>query len=386
LNTNNQPIYQATVINVSGLRRIKDDMDKPLSMMRKNYEALAVTKKGWFWPLLVKSLIGIKLHKAPESDKVNKAVATLSSAWITYAGYVSTGVWFGVYKLIQYPWLQYAGWAMLVIALITSFLTNFSRLLTIGDSQFHIGAYYSFRRKEYEMLQGYLAQPHFSFDDEISKIDRAISDASKRQETHIDELNNLIQKVQILSDDKEEQNRKINALREQIVSYDELIYLLDKQLSQVTMSFRRAVDILEWIREPTQLRKENLHLLSDYSLYLVQDNELLRKDELGSSMPEVLDLDSPVLRDYSFVIVVKEGLNESNSNNIEWRGRAVKSYRFDIKGNTWVYNFHYEKTNQEISDIISTEEYYRFVNALLMLLLERNLINEGDLHGGTEAK
>ncbi|CAN7768130.1 hypothetical protein LJR153_007350 [Paenibacillus sp. LjRoot153] len=56
MSTSNQPNPSA-VINVSGLRRIKEDMDKPLFIMRKNYELLAVTKKGWFWPLVVGTLL-----------------------------------------------------------------------------------------------------------------------------------------------------------------------------------------------------------------------------------------------------------------------------------------------------------------------------------------
>ncbi|NHN34810.1 hypothetical protein [Paenibacillus agricola] len=363
------------------LRKLKDDMDKPLNEIRKKYQApyQGMKKTGWIGKLLFKTFLGFKGQPAPNPSDVNIVLAMLSNTIITWGVYVGSAAFLGFNNIINLQWGSILTWLFPAVFFLIAAYTNFSRMLDIEDPMFDIDAYSIFRRKEYRMILTYLKEPLFSFNELNDWIDKEII-ANKEDSQTVRDLNEHNQQ---LENDKAVLRYQKQVLLDQSVQMQsDYIAIRDELLKSVTKTsgmlivYNRAIDILYWIKEPSQLRKENLHLLSDYSLFELRRDNLYKLDSLGpTETPDIIPVNDIAFSHYSSVMVIKNQTKIEVSES-DRPGRFVASYRIPMPGNLiWVYNFHY--TIESTYDIIQTEELYRLVKIMCQLLNERNLIKEG---------
>jgi hypothetical protein len=128
------------------LRKLKDELDQPLEGMRDNYQGLSITKKGWIGPLFFRSLLGFKGYKAPKPGDVNKIVALFSHYYVALSGSIVAYLFVGLSNPFGLQWTSILTFLFPAIFLIGSIYSNLTRMLTIGDPMFHIGAYGTFRK------------------------------------------------------------------------------------------------------------------------------------------------------------------------------------------------------------------------------------------------
>jgi hypothetical protein len=147
----------------------------------------------------------------------------------------------------------------------------------------------------------------------------------------------------------------------------------------MSTGYNRALDLLYWLKDPPQLKKEHLHLISDYSVFALRKNRILEHiDSLGpTETPTSIDIDDVQFAHYSSVKVIKNQSRMEFSES-DREDRSIASYRFVMPNQSiWVYNFHYYN-NSEIRVIIGTQQFYRLVKIMCILLQERNLLKEGE--------
>ena len=382
--------------NNSELKRIKDDMDKPLSFLRKQDEDKS-KRKGWIVSLLVKTCFGFKIHKV-DGDQINKVTGVLSSFWIPLLGYswIPLTLWIKGYQFVNSAWVHTAldqlVWIIPSLLFVTSLLSNFIRMLNIGDPMFHIAAYRIFMKSDYEMKLGYISMPTFTFDDQITKINTVISDAKTATQREEDSFTaTLIRNIEKLEDEKQMlikqakgRDKQVELLAEENSKLIESITKCVHEIEMLQIGFNRAVDVLHWIKEPPKLKKEHLALVSDYSLFIVSNQQLVRVDELGTTnTPKIIPINDARFDHYSSVQALKTHQRKVIVDS-ERQGRSIASYLYEVEGRLWLYNLHYYSARKEIRAIIETEEFYRLIEVLLTLLIQRNLLSEGDLDGSEQ--
>jgi cell division protein FtsB len=366
----------------SVLRKLKDEIDQPLEGMRDNYQALSITKKG-FWGLLIfRTLLGFKEYKAPKAEDTNKIVALMSNAYTALSAVVGSVVFTGLVHPFGLQWNSLLTYSPAVLLIALSLYSNLSRMITIGDAFFHIGAYSTFRKKEYRMFLTYLNSPTFSFSGLNEWIAREILNVQLERSKLIEILERTNDS---LENDKQDLSQEITDLKEKLIDSSqrnqELTHLaqgLINTAKQMNRGYNRAIDILWWLRDPPQLKKENLALLSDYSVFRLRRNKYLdRLDELGTTAtPSSIDIHNSTYAHYSSVKVIKNQ-SQMEFSESDREGRLIASYRFIMPNKSiWVYNFHYY--DPELRDIIGTQQFYRLVNIMLILLQERNMLREDD--------
>lgn len=360
------------------LQKLRDDLDGPLSIMRRSYQELSITNRSWLPVLISRAIFGYKGGVTPSSAEINKFVAMLSNIFVIWSGYVGATLFIGFNQIFQLQWTSILTYLLPAAFFLMSLAAHLLRMLTIADPYFHIGAYSIFRKQEYRLLLTYFNSPAFSFGALNEWIGREIVDIKLERNKVIellednfrrlkDEKKELLEQIELSAAkllQTEEANRELTGLAEQMA----------KSIHILKIGYNRSIDLLHWMKQPAKLKPEHLHLISDFSLFTLRRNRLIKIAELGTTeTPDSISIYDSAFSGYAAVKVIR---NQSKMEYTESdrEGRSIASYRIVMpSGIIWVYNFHFYVADPLIRGIIETQEFYRLVRIMCWLLEERSL-------------
>ncbi|MCD9023195.1 hypothetical protein [Cohnella silvisoli] len=369
---------------IAWLDTLRRDFDPPLLEARKNYPSPGF----WLWPLLGRSLFGLKYKKMSE-DSIQKLGAFFTNH-ITIWTAIGLGVFgalsndvFDWFKDFQ-PWPRTIGAALLLFSWLAALKANFTRMLTPGDPYLHLGAYRTFRPKEFFMFQNYLKENKYSFNNvyfwaEKLKKDNALESFIKAYE----ELNERLQKdIATIQEALKESKLDLEASNKTIGDLNDSIGLLYQQVKNNEVGFNRAIDILYRLRNNYHFTVNDLRIICGFSLFEVLGDDLYMLGEQETTeTPLHININDPDYEHYSSVkLVGSESTIEYATADRE--GRTVASYWIELPSNrVIIYNFHYDSTNVTNRDIIESKEMYRFIRGICIHLDERGLLVRVGDHG-----
>lgn len=90
----------------------------------------------------------------------------------------------------------------------------------------------------------------------------------------------------------------------------------------------------------------------------------------------------------AYVAMLPEG-EEAFSYNNPFPGRTVASYRMRVFDETWIWNFHFDDSNDKAlmltlsDDIIEIREVYRLVHAFCLVLRKLEIDGKEGIHDGS---
>jgi hypothetical protein len=362
---------------LSWLDTLRRDFDPVLLEARKNYPAQGF----WLWPLLVRSFLGLKYKKMPE-DSYQK-LTTFFSNHVTIWSAIGLGVfgtlsndafnWFESFR----PWPRTIGIFLLVLSWLAALKVNFTRMLTLGDPYFHVGAYRVYRPREFFMIQNYLKENKYTFNNLYLWVDKLYNENS---------LNSIIKEYQLVN---EQQRKNISTLQKSldssekdlqdaedtIMQLNKNIGLLYQQVKNNEIGFNRAIDLIFRLRKGYHFNVIDLRVISGFSLFEVIGDDLhMIGEQETTETPVHINIHDPDYSHYSSVRLV------NSSSSIEYatadrEGRTVASYWIELPSErVLIYNFHYDSTNITIRDIIESKEMYRFIRGICIHLDERGLL------------
>lgn len=210
-------------------------------------------------------------------------------------------------------------------------------------------------------------------ENDLDSIVQAHLEIQRRLQKEIDELNEEL-------DDKENDLTQYQARVEQL---NELIGELQRLVKINEDGYNSAISTIFRLRQSDNLfNTYDLRVSTDFSLFELLDDKLFRLCEQGTTeTPKIIDINDPEFSHYSSVILAHSGepIEYASSDR---EGRTVASIWIRIPlGRIFIYNFHYESTNERMSDIIEMKELYRYIKGICILLDERGLlIREGEDH------
>jgi hypothetical protein len=343
--------------------------------------------EGWIVIWLFRSLLGTSYEKMPD-DSVNKILAIFLSKWqkfLTYLGLVGV---VGISLLSDFQltfWQTVLAYGGIAISLGMSLYANLSRMLTLNDPYFNSNAYKLFRKQEYYMLLPYFRENKYTFkivqewvkllyrENDLDSIVQAHLDIQRRLQEEIDELNKELV-------DKEDDLTQYQARVEQL---NKIIEELQRLVKINEDGYNSAISTIFRLRQSDNLfNTSDLRVFTDFSLFELVDDKLLRLCEQGTTeTPKIIDINDPEFLHYSSVTLAHSGepIEYATSDR---EGRTVASIWIRIpSGRSFIYNFHYESTNERMSDIIEMKELYRYIKGICILLDERGLLTrEGEYH------
>ncbi|MFS0727101.1 hypothetical protein [Paenibacillus sp. 1P07SE] len=362
---------------LSFLKTIADDFDGTLLQARHGFPP-----RGWFWMLLLRSLLGIKYVQVPE-ETVSKAVRFFSypgTIWAAlFAGAAGGAIGAFANEHLQ-PWPQTIAIVLLLLTWAMALRANLLRMLTPGDPCFNANAYRIFRPTEYLMFLNYMKEPHLSFQ---SLYDWVTLIYEEHNITSIIEdyqsTNRLLRReVEQLQATLTERERDLQQSEEDIDLLNSTIELLRDHVEANEEGYNQAIDILFRLRRDrgrSLFGPGDLRVLSAYSLFEVSDDQLVMVHEQGTTeTPEVISLGDADYAHYSSVRLVNsnETIEYATSDR---EGREVASYWLELGGREFVYNFHYETTDRtRFRAIIESKEMYRLIRGICFHLEERGLL------------
>jgi len=359
---------------LSALEQIKD-IDEKLVPMRKNYiyHMERMDGKGWFWVALYRSLFDLKGYKDIQPD-ISVIKQLLGSATATYLGLAAYG---GMSYLLHFDPTNILTWIAPAIWVAYRVQKNIKEMSTIGSPKFDIRAYKFKNKEEFEIFSSFLTTKEFTYEGLHSWIrDELIINATRRG-YEIEEIRKafeenaceLMEKIEELSTYQEE-NEQLNSIIDQLAS-----------LSRQTLTVYKYTisELYRLLKEEGLFNPYDLRVCSDFSLFELREDTLYRLYEQGNTTtPRIIPINSPKYRSWSAVRVVKNlTYREYSNKDITGEGRFVDSYRFVIKGRTFVYSFHFNNEAKELRKLIESREMYRLIQGILLHLEERGmLLNE----------
>ncbi|WP_240416554.1 hypothetical protein [Paenibacillus periandrae] len=366
---------------VASLEALQQSFDSKLLPLRRNYQYhMNVSSRSWMVSALIKALIDFKGFSGPRPDDVSTFKMVIRSAVSTYLGWVGYAffAWF-----FQFDWTSIAAWLLPILWIVLKVHFILMDMSEIGSAAFDIRVYRLKRKGEYEMFLPYLQMNEFSFHslyqwirDEIiivsARRGQEITEIRASFERNVDELTN---KITELSDYQNE----CNLLQKELEELNEVFDRLVINSKHTLKIYNFCISFLYRIRHEDGLfNPYDLRVISDFSLYQLMDKQLVRVYEQGNSTsPRIINLNEPQMQSWSSVRVI---INNTMMELSSWSsGRFVDSYRLDINGQTYVYNFHFDsETEAELRELIRTKQLYRLIKVICLHLNERGmLLKEG---------
>lgn len=377
---------------ISWLDTIIRDFDQILLEARKKS-----TVHGWFGSWLLHSLLGLT-YKEPTKGSISKINSFFSHHWTLWSA-----ILIGVFGPIAnhwtistfQPWPRNITIAWLIFSVIMSCRSNFTRMLTIGDPYFTPDAYRIFRPVEYQMIKSYINENKHTFgsiqkwvnylykENSLESIIRIQEANTKKLEAEVNELKKksydeeLRQKTESYTGNDNEGNDD---------EYIEIIENLFQQIEYNQKGYNKAIDIIMRLRmrKPALFGLNDLRIISGFSLFeLCGDSDLYMIAEQDTTeTPVHINVDDPQFEHYSSVKLVK-GTETIEYASSDREGREVSSYWLNsmLSNRIFIYNIHFDSSNETIYDIIESKEMYRLIRSIIVHLEERALLKRaGEEH------
>jgi len=363
---------------LSWLDTIKRDFDPKLLQARGQFPA-----SGWFWPLIIRSLLGFK-YKKMSDDSIEIFIRIFSSHFAVWGaiiigiGGTTANTWIDWFHQYQ-PWPRTIGISLMVITFVLSIKANITRMLTLDDPYFNPNAYKLFRPKEYFMFLSFLKEPKHTFETVYTWVRLLYKENSL--ESLISEYQGINADLRLsisgLQSSLGDREKDLKAADKEIELLNRKIELLYEQVSANENGFNKAIDVVYRLRETgwPLFNFTDLRVLTGFSLFeLVGDNLYMICEQETTQTPPHIHVNDPNVQHYSSVkLVASSKLLEYATSDRE--GRTVASYFIDLpSGKVLIYSFHYDSTKISISDIIESKEMYRFIKGICMHLEQRGLL------------
>ncbi|MCL6604840.1 MAG: vacuolar protein sorting-associated family 51 protein [Paenibacillus sp.] len=358
------------------LDTVRRDFDPTLQKARTNFNPAA----GWFGILLIRSLLGLRYQKMTEEDfsKIKSFFSSQATLWSIYGIGIAVGLFHWLESLGE--WALWINIVLLGIRVVGSIWATLSRMLTPGDPYFNSNAYRMFRPTEYKMFLSYFKEHQLTFDNIYDYVRSVYNQNSL--EAIIDEHQRITEE---LKKNKEELESIIKAnvddLNGAITTISELkdsINELDELITVNETGFNTTIDLIYRLRPSTNLFNcSDLYVICAFSLFELVDDHLYRHCEQGTTeTPEIIYIHDPAYAHYSSVLLVNsnETIEYATSDR---EGRTVASYWIDLLSDrVYIYNFHYDSTNESMRGTIESKEMYRLIRGICMHLEERGFLKE----------
>ncbi|RRJ54654.1 hypothetical protein EHV15_34215 [Paenibacillus oralis] len=355
------------------LESMRKSIDEKLVPMRQNYvyHMERMGGAGWFLIALNRSLFDFKGYKEVRPDNVGVLKQFAGSAATTYLGFAAFS---GLSYLFHFELTNIMTWIVPFLWLVYRVRTNIKDMCTIGNLKFDIRAYKFKNKEEFEIFSSFLHHKEFTYEGLYSWIrDELIINASRRgneiteiREAFENNAQELMEKIEELSAYQEE-NEKLN----------QVIKRLAKLSRQTLMAYKYAIsELYRLLKEEGLFNPYDLRICSDFSLFELRGDLLYRLYEQGNSTtPRVISINDPRYRTWAAVRVIQHlSFREYSNLDINGEGRFVDSYRFVIKGRTFVYSFHFNNESKELRGLIESREMYRLIQGILLHLEERGML------------
>lgn len=191
---------------------------------------------------------------------------------------------------------------------------------------------------------------------------------------------------EIIKDLEKNLDERDNSLKQSQIMINQVIQKI-QQLNRLAKAnedgFNAAISTIYRLRASDPLfNTSDLRVATDFSLFELVDFQLIRLCEHGTTeTPSIIDINDPSYAHYSSVKLV-HGYNTIEYATSDREGRTVASYWIDLpSGRTFIYNFHYDSTIENMSDIIEMKEMYRYIKGICLHLEERGFLwREGYHH------
>lgn len=365
----------------SSLREIAEIWDPVLKQFRDSF--IDTREKGWVGALLTKPISDlVSLVKLAKSFKSVK-VATLP---VFGAILVGIGGYFVAADLSLKIVIALISFIVLYVLILPKYLFQ---MTTLGHVNFHIGAYKTLKPKEYELMRHALRKD-FTFTGLYDMVTGALLGERDQKQavqlilTHFNEdrakYENKIDKLE------EKYEEALDAFNDVIDELNKQVYDAEKAIGYL-IQLIKDINIILFRMNNNALDKSDLNIISGYSIYVRKNDRLIKRADIRTTghTPAVISLDDPNYADYAAVIAVKEEQTKPVYNN-SIHGHVIVSYFMKMhNGEKWVFNFHIDETYNEKAllftfsdDIIETNEIFRLIHALCLLMQKSNLFSEED--------
>lgn len=327
-------------------------------------------KKAWLGPL--KSFIGM-FKSAGTLGKISWGTLPFIGPALVIAGGILASV---------------KAWLIAVLALLLVFgmywilvSRHTKKMATMGDPHFHIGAFKAKRPQEYKLWKPFLDKsgPTFGglydfmmpiFNPNNGDDIRTVIEYTKGQ-------------VEAMQTEKDEILTTRAYLEREVGRYERAVgYLVDLVKSINKSLYRYANDCMNFYE---------LDFVCAYTIYRVEEGIIRKIHDKGTTgaSPTEIALTEENTRKYAAVYVAMLPSEEDAfSYNNPYPGRTVAAYRMKVYGETWIWNFHFDDSNDKAlsltlsNDIIEIREVYRLVQAFCLLLQKREIEGKEGIQDG----
>ena len=373
---------------ILGLSKVFDGVIEEIK--NSHLDNLEKSNSSWlFW------LLGGPIRDFKRLGEVNKGFQSLidSGILLSFFPLISMGAAPFIVRVDQLDIVEKALIGF-IIGYIMTLTLYMGKIVQFKSGHFHIGAYKTFHRQEYDLFKvalldnkgdfffkgiydylGTMATNRMEFEQIYSMIDGKL-------ERHIRiEKHQLETKVSLLWDRLGRNEKKTD---ETAAAYDEFINQLMDEREELLQGYDYVVDLIKDVNTLLFRMKnglfstKDLNLLSGFTLFELQDKDLMKIEDVGTtgSTPNTLPLDSK--RNWGAIDVIKSK-KDNPVINTPYKNHTVVSYKMKIgigTGKVWVYNFHFDSDNKKAkhllvnNDIIVSREIYRLIHALCLLSQE----------------
>jgi len=359
-----------------GISQIWDDV---IDRLKISYIDEKLSMPWWLW------LAGAPLRDLAKVKEMQQGILSIFTTKI----FLSI---FPIITAILGPWVlsftTLPNWAAPFVTFVIGYLISvgfyFPQLTDFKSDHFHLGAYKTWRKQEYELFRGAFLDSEGDFyfkglydyttssKESYKLIEGLIHDFIANERTEY--------KSQIFS--LEEDKNQILENTDKITSeYEEFTQELINQRNNMEMEFQHVINLLKDINtllfriHNKGLNLQDLNILTGFTLYEQRGQILHQIEDVGTSgiTATKIDLNDQKYAEYGVVKVIKDKINQPIYNH-PYPGHTIVSYKMNIdKKKTWVYNFHFDDSNTKAwkllieNSIIESKEIYRLIHALCLL-------------------
>jgi len=348
-------------------------MDEKLIPMRQNYvfHLGRMGGPGWFLISLFRSFFDFKGYSEVKPEDVGIVKLLAGSAVMTYLGLATYG---GLGFLFHFELSSMTTWILPFLWIVYRAHVNIKDMCTIGNPKFDIRAYKFKNKEEFEIFSSFLQHKDFTYtglyswirDELIINATRRGNEISEIREAFEHNARELMEKIEELTTYQEE-NEQLN----------QVIDRLAKLSRQTLTAYKYAIsELYRLLKDEGLFNPYDLRICSDFSLFELRGETLYRLYEQGNTTtPRMIPVNDPKYKTWSAVRVIQNlSFREYSKLDITGEGRFVDSYRFVIKGRTFVYSFHFNNESKDLRSMIESREMYRLVQGILLHLEERGML------------
>lgn len=369
----------------SRLLHISLQMDSVIEKLKMGYIDEKLQVAWWQWLLLapLRDIAKVKdLQKGIATFFTSNALVSLLPLLLAVFG--PSVLWFTSLPNWITPLVGY------FIGYVITMFFYFPQLTQFKSDHFHLGAYKTWRKQEYELFRGaFLDQTGDFYFKGLYDYSTNSKEGYKMVESLITdylahERTQYLARIQSLEDNTKQLNQNMDEITQM---YEDFTSQLMHDKSELLAEFEYVIHLLKDINtllfriHNKGLELRDLNILTGFTLYELKEDKLHQIADVGTSgiTSTVIDINDERYANYGAVKVIKEHPHLPYFNH-PYPGHVVVSYRINIDHTaTWVYNFHFDDSNTRAwkllvdNGIIESKEIYRLIHALCLLSQNENL-------------